>query len=114
VINHSEEGMLRISARVSISHKQSVEKARKALLAAVAEIKGVKKKPAPVVVVDKLAESGVELLVRIWVDEPGFEQKYYFLLTETCKVALDKAKIIIPYPQRDIHIIKESAPRKKK
>ncbi len=114
VINYSEDGMLRITARVSVSHKQSIEKARKALVAAAAGIKGVKKKPAPIVVVDTIGESAVELLVRIWVDEPGFEQKYYFLLTETCKLALDKAKIAIPFPQRDIHIVKEKAPRKKK
>lgn len=114
VINYSEDGMLRITARVSISHKQSLEKARKALVAAAAGIKGVKKKPAPIVVVDTIGESALELFVRIWVDEPGFEQKYYFLLTETCKLALDKAKIAIPHPQTDIHIIKPKAVRKKK
>ena len=114
VINYSEEGMLRITATVTISHKQSIEKARTVLIAAVSAIKGVKKKPAPAVVVDKLTDSGVELLVRIWVDEPGFEQKYYFILTETCKNALDKAKIVIPRAQSDIHVIREKAERKKK
>jgi small conductance mechanosensitive channel len=108
VTNYSEEGLLRITARVSIGHKESVDKARAALLKTVSEIKGVKKKPVPMVVVDKLGESSVELLVRIWVDEPGFEQKYYFLLTEACKQALDKAKISIPFPQRDIHIISKT------
>lgn len=114
VINYSEEGMLRITARVTISHEQSIEKARAALTAAVLEIKGVKKKPAPAVVVDKLTCTGVELFVRIWVDEPGFEQKYYFILVEACKNALDKAKIAIPHTQSDVHIIKEKAPKKKK
>ncbi len=114
VINYSEEGMLRITAHVTISHQQSIEKARHVLVEAVLGIKGVKKKPEPMVVVDRLAESGVELLVRAWVDEPGFEQKYYFLLTETCKNALDKAKITVPFPQRDIHIIKAKTSRKKK
>lgn len=108
ITNYSEEGLLRITARVSIGYKESVDKARVALLKTVSEIKGVKKKPVPMVVVDKLGDSGVELLVRIWVDEPGFEQKYYFLLTEACKQALDKAKISIPFPQRDIHIISET------
>jgi small conductance mechanosensitive channel len=107
VTNYSEEGLLRITARVSIGYKESVDKARRVLLEAVSGIKGVKKKPIPMVVVDKLGESSVELLVRIWVDEPGFEQKYFFLLTEACKQALDKAKISIPFPQRDIHIISE-------
>lgn len=112
VTNYSEEGLLRITARVSIGYKESVDKARKALLQTASEIKGVKKKPTPMVVVDKLGDSGVELLVRIWVDEPGFEQKYFFILTEACKQALDKAKISIPFPQRDIHIVKEK-PKKR-
>ena len=112
VTNYSEEGLLRITARVSIGYKESVDKARKALLQTVSDIKGVKKKPTPMVVVDKLGDSGVELLVRIWVDEPGFEQKYFFILTEACKQALDKAKISIPFPQRDIHIVKEK-PKKR-
>ena len=108
ITNYSEEGLLRITARVNIGYKESIDKARTALLKTVSDIKGVKKKPVPMVVVDKLGDSGVELLVRIWVDEPGFEQKYYFLLTEACKQALDKAKISIPFPQRDIHIISET------
>ncbi len=108
ITNYSEEGLLRITARVNIGYKESIDKARTALLKTVSDIKGVKKRPVPMVVVDKLGDSGMELLVRIWVDEPGFEQKYYFLLTEACKQALDKAKISIPFPQRDIHIISET------
>lgn len=111
VTNHSEEGMVRITARVNIAHKESVERAREVLIKAALGIKGARKAPAPQVVVDKLSDSAVELLVRIWVSEPGFEQKYYFLLTEICKQALDAAKITIPFPQRDIHIISEKSKR---
>lgn len=107
VINYSAEGMLRITARVNIAYKESVDAAREALINEVSKIKGIKKNPPPVVVVDKLGESGVQLLVRMWVDDAGAEQKYFFLLTETCKQALDKANISIPFPQRDIHIIQE-------
>ncbi len=78
------------------------------------KVKGVLKKPEPTVVVNKLGEHGVELLVRIWVDKPGFEQKYFFLLTETCKEALDGAGITIPYPHHNIHIVKEGKLRKAK
>lgn len=108
VINYSEEGILRITAKVTIGFGVPIEKARKVLIEAVSNIKGVLKTPPPAVVADKLGDSGVNLLVRIWVKDAGFEQKYYFQLTETCKQALDKAKIVIPVPQRDIHIISET------
>ncbi|MBP6924145.1 MAG: mechanosensitive ion channel family protein [Candidatus Pacebacteria bacterium] len=114
VTNYSEEGTLRITAHVHIPYDESVEIAREALLESIKKVKGVLKKPEPTVVVNKLGEHGVELLVRIWVDKPGFEQKYFFLLTETCKEALDGAGITIPYPHHNIHIVKEGKLRKAK
>lgn len=107
VINYSEQGKLRITAHVSIGYNESVDKAREALITAVSSLKGVLKNPAPAVVVKELGESSVHLLVRVWVNEPGFEQRYFFLLTEMCKKALDDAKISIPFPQREIRIIAE-------
>ena len=105
VINYSEQGKLRITAHVSIGYNESVEDARTALITAVSSIKGVLKSPAPAVVVKELGESSVHLLVRVWVSEPGFEQRYFFLLTEMCKKALDDANISIPFPQHDVHLI---------
>jgi small-conductance mechanosensitive channel len=113
VTNFSEEGTLRITTHVHIPYNESVESAREALLSAVKGIKGVLKKPEPAVVVNKLGEHGVELLVRIWVDKPGFEQKYFFMLTEICKDALDAAGITIPYPHQSIHIVKDMKSKKR-
>jgi small conductance mechanosensitive channel len=113
VINYSKQGKLRITVNVAIGYKESIDKAREVLLGAVSGIKGVLKNPAPVVVVRDLGESSVNLMVRVWVSEPGFEQRYFFLLTEECKKALDKAKITVPFPQRDIHIIAEKKQTKK-
>ncbi len=114
VTNFSEEGTLRITAHVHIPYSESVEQARAALLKAVLKIKGVLNKPEAEVVVNKLGDHGVELFVRIWVDKPGFEQRYFFLLTETCKDALDAVGITIPYPHQSIHIVKEQPKVKKK
>ncbi|MEK7462193.1 MAG: mechanosensitive ion channel family protein [Patescibacteria group bacterium] len=113
VINFSEQGILRISTVVRIPYTESVEYTRKALLLALKKMKGVLKDPAPHVVVKQLADSGVDLYVRVFVDEPGYEQKYYYALTELCKTVLDEAKIKIPFPQQDIHIIKKK-PKKRR
>jgi small conductance mechanosensitive channel len=113
VTNFSEQGILRISTTVRIPYTESVEYTRKAILTALKKMKGVLKDPAPHVVVKQLGDSGVDLYVRIFVDEPGFEQKYYYALTELCKTVLDEAKIIVPFPQRDIHIVKEK-PKKRR
>ncbi len=113
IVNFSEQGILRISTMVRIPYTESVEYTRKALLSALKKMKGVLKDPAPHVVVKQLADSGVDLYVRIFVDEPGYEQKYYYALTELCKTVLDEAKITIPFPQQDIHIVKEK-PKKRR
>jgi small conductance mechanosensitive channel len=113
VVNLSEQGILRISTVVRIPYSESVEYTRKMLLLALRKMKGALKDPAPHVVVKELGESGVDLYVRIFVAEPGYEQRYYYALTELCKQTLDEAKITVPFPQRDIHIVKEK-PKKRK
>ncbi len=103
VTNFSEEGMVRITAKVGIAYRESIDRAREVLLNAVSKIDGVLTEPRPAVVVDSLGDSSVNLLVRVWVDDAGTDQQYRFLLTETCKKALDEACIEIPFPQRVIH-----------
>lgn len=114
VTNYSEQGKIRITVRVSIAFNESIEDARVALLLGVSSIKGVLKSPAPEVVVNELGDSGVHLLVKVWINEPGLEQRFFFHLTEACKNALDGANIKIPFPQHDIHIIPEKGKRSKK
>ncbi len=113
IINFSEQGILRISTVVRIPYTESVEYTRKVLLAAVKKMKGVLKDPAPHVAVKQLGDSGVDLYVRIFVDEPGYEQKFFYALTELCKDALDEAKIKVPFPQLDVHTPKEK-PKKRR
>lgn len=107
VTNYSEEGMVRITVKVGISYQQAIEQARSVLFTTISAIEGVRSDPAPEIVVDELADSSINLLVRIWVDDAGSDQKYRFLLTETCKKALDEADIPIPFPQRDVHLFKQ-------
>jgi small conductance mechanosensitive channel len=104
VTNYSEEGMVRISAKVGIAYGESIDKAREVLLVAAGSIDGVRSDPSPAVVVDELADSSVNLLVRLWVDDAGSDPFYRFTLTEVCKKALDEAGITIPFPQRDVHL----------
>ncbi|MAQ59434.1 hypothetical protein CL638_01855 [bacterium] len=105
VTNFSEQGMVRISAKVAIPYAEDIEKARKVLVEAARHIEGIRRDPEPEVVVDALADSGVNLLLRIWIDNARQEQQFTFRLTELCKKALDEAGITIPFPQRDVHMI---------
>ena len=105
VTNYSEQGMVRIAAKVAIPYAEDVNKAREVLVAAAKHIEGIRRDPEPEVVVEALADSGVNLRLRIWIDNARQEQQYTFKLTELCKEALDEAGITIPFPQRDVHMI---------
>ncbi len=105
ITNFSEEGAVRITAKISISYGSSIEEARTVILDTIKTIEGVKTEPAPAVVVEELGDSSINLLVRMWVDDPGTDPSFRYLLTEKCKLALDKVGIEIPFPQRVIHSV---------
>lgn len=102
VVDHTTNGETRVNVQVSIVYEASVEQARTAILEAVASIDGVLDEPAPDVVVDKLGESGVELLVRVWIVDASSERRVYFRTNEIVKEALESAGIPIAYPHMEI------------
>lgn len=61
---------------------------------------------APLVAVSELADSSVNLAVRPWSTVEDYWDVYFETL-EKGKVALDEANISIPFPQRDVHMIKD-------
>jgi len=110
LIDHSTNGDTRILIPVSITYEASIEMARAAILAEFATIEGILKKPAPDVVVDKLADSSVNLLARFWIADAADERKYHFLGTEAVKRALNAGGVDIAYPHLQI-ITTEKRPR---
>lgn len=102
VVDHTTNGDTRINVTVSITYEAGIEEARTAILKEVGAIEGVLLNPAPDVVVDRLAESGVELLVRVWIADASKERQVYFKATEGVKRALDGAGISIAYPHLEL------------
>jgi len=108
VVDHSTNGDTRIVVKVSIAYKESVDKAREVLVKAINQIEGVLESPHADVVVDELADSGVNLLVRVWIGDASSERATYFKLTEVCKSTLDEAGISIPFPHMRVIMDKDS------
>jgi len=107
VTNYSEEGMVRINVDIGVAYATSIDHVRDVLVAADKSIEEVRLDPEPNVVVDELAESSMNLKVQMWVDDAGSDPFFRFTLTEVCKKALDEAGIVIPFPQRDVHMIQK-------
>ena len=103
ITNYTQSELRRVIVPVSISYQADVKEARKVLLEALKEDPSVRKDKEMRVLVDALADSGVNFLVRCWVKQDDYwETKWR--LTELVKDTLDEAGISIPFPQLDVHI----------
>jgi small conductance mechanosensitive channel len=103
VLNFSTRGQFRVDLTIGISYNADIKKAKEILLEVMKRNPNVLKDPAPTVNVKELADSSVNLAIRPWT-KPVVYWDVYFDTLEECKIALDKAGIEIPYPQRDVHV----------
>lgn len=104
LVNHSMYGETRVNVPIGIAYKERVAEARKVLMEAVQDVKGVLRDPAPDVVAESMGDSSVNLLVRVWIDQAAEERPIYFRIMEASKAALDQAGIEIPYPHLQLFV----------
>lgn len=109
VANHSTHPVVRVEIPIGIAYKESIDKARTALLATVDGDQRVCKDPAPSVVVSQCADSSVNLLLRIWTRDEAGEKDVFFDYVEKAKKALDAANIEIPFPHMQLLLENASA-----
>src|SRR4029077_7470043 len=98
LVNHSKHGGICMDSRIAISRGESLEKARLALLPAVATVAGVAADPKPEVFVSALGSGSVDLVVRVWVDDAALERPVLLRVTEACKDAIERAGVQTPSP----------------
>jgi len=66
--------------------------------------------PEPQYVVGEMADSSVNIYVRVWVNTADY-WTVFFNLNKALKEACDEAGITIPFPQRTLHIESGEAPK---
>lgn len=98
IINYSREERRRVEVLVGIDYSSNIQRAREVLLD-IARDPRVHADPAPVVWVAGLADSSVNLSLRVWVNTADF-WPVTFEFTEQVKLRFDEAGIVIPFPQR--------------
>lgn len=103
VTNYSTDNKLRVDLTIGISYNADIKQTKTILLEVMRNSPHVLKHPEPTVNVSELADSSVNLAVRPWTTPENYWDTYFNTLEE-CKMALDKAGIEIPFPQRDVHV----------
>ncbi|MHC5354790.1 mechanosensitive ion channel family protein [Myroides sp. LJL115] len=106
VTNYSEITSRRYDFIVGIGYECNIKDAQDIIKAALAKDVSVLKDPAPLVFVTNLADSSVELNVRIWTNKADYWNTVY-RVQQDVKIALDNGNINIPFPQRELHILRD-------
>ncbi len=101
--NFSALNTRRADMTFGISYDNDFEKAKKIILDVISKDKRILKDPKPFVRVGELNDSSVDITVRVWANNSDFWD-VMFDMREAVKVAFDKNRISIPYPQMDVHM----------
>jgi small conductance mechanosensitive channel len=102
--NYSFHPTRRADFVLGISYEDDLEKAAKIVEEMAAADGRVLDDPAPVVVVGELADSSVNITIRLWCAAADY-WPLKFDMTKALKLRMDAEGISIPYPQRTLHVV---------
>ena len=108
VVNYSHHTTRRADLTLSISYGDDIGKA----IAMVRGLVEADDRPLadhePLIVVGELADSSVNLFLRVWVDA-GDNAAFKYDMMKRFKEACDEAGIVIPFPQHEVHMAAAAA-----
>ena len=105
--NYSAQPRRRVDWTFGIGYGDDVDKAYEVLKKLIDGDERILKDPEPFMAVSELADSSVNIVVRVWV-EAGDYWPVHFRMNEEVYKTFDKEGLSIPFPQRDLHIFQEN------
>jgi small-conductance mechanosensitive channel len=97
---------IRVRINVGVAYNTDIRKASDALINLAKTVAWVSATPPPKVVVRNFGDSSVNLQLRVWIDDARQRMNTISAITDKIKTAFDDEGIEIPFPKRDITIIK--------
>lgn len=104
VVNYSHHKARRVDLHVGIDYGDDIDNAFTTIQRVIAGEARIHADPEPFVAVAELADSSVNIVIRVWCDASEY-WPLKFALTKAFKEALDAAGITIPFPQRVVHAV---------
>lgn len=101
--NYSHHETRRVDFVFGIAYEDNIDRAMEIINGKISADERILKDPESLIVVGELADSSVNLIVRVWVTSADY-WAVKFDLTKAVKEALDSGGISIPYPQRTVHV----------
>jgi small-conductance mechanosensitive channel len=98
---------IRVRVPIGVSYDTDVEKAKSVILDTAKTAEWVLRDPPPRVVVRRFGESSVDLQLRVWIKDARRRMDTISYMTDKVKEAFDREGIEIPYPKRDITMVRK-------
>ena len=105
--NYSAAELRRVDIKVGISYGDDFETARAVILDLCKQDSRILQDPEPVVWLMQLADSSVDLSVRVWVKNADYWD-VFFSMNEKIYKTLPEKGLHFPFPQMDVHLKKEN------
>lgn len=102
ITNYSKEPLRRVDFTVAVEYGEDIDKVRKAMKDILDKDDRILQEPAPVIVLGALADSSVNMTVRVWVKSEDY-WNVFFETNETIYNEFNRLGINFPYPQLTIH-----------
>ncbi len=106
--NYSKQPERRVDLTFGIGYNDDIDKAYAAIKTVIGRNDKILKDNGhePFLAVSNLGENSVDIVVRLWVRSENY-WTVFFYMNEFVKKEFDAQSISIPFPQRDVHIIKD-------
>jgi small conductance mechanosensitive channel len=104
--NFSTQETRRVDMTFGIGYGDDIDKAYEVLKRLIDADERILKDPEPFMGLTELADSSVNIVVRMWVKSADY-WGVYFRMNEEVYKTFDKEGLSIPFPQRDIHLYNE-------
>jgi small conductance mechanosensitive channel len=104
-INYSANPTRRLNLKFGVSYENDILKVKNILIKIAKDHRQILNEPAPQVLLGEHGDSALVFYLRAWTKIEDY-WNVYFEIMETVKLEFDKEDINIPYPQMDVHMIK--------
>ena len=104
-INYSKNPIRRLDLTFDVGYESDIDRVRSILLDLANRHELIFEDPPPQVLLGEHGDNAIVFYLRMWCNA-GDYWPLYFEFLETVKKAFDEAGINIPYPQRDVHLVK--------
>jgi small conductance mechanosensitive channel len=106
--NYSTQPTRRVDWTFGIAYGDDIDKAYDVLRRLISEDEHILPEPEPFMALSALADSSVNIVVRVWVNSPDYWAVFFKMNEQVYKVFAEEG-LSIPFPQMDVHVHKPTA-----